>query len=307
MKDSVASQTSMTTSLMRALHTRLDPLPLLHDPWGDRLVPESGIEFIRLKARDGLSADMLIDSVAPSVSLVDTWLHSRPFYTGVITRSRFTEDALQTAVKRGVRQYVLIGAGFDSFTLRRPDGTNDLAVYEIDQPATQSVKRQRIAECQVHVKEPARYIAADLSKEGLATALSRSDFRPSQPVFFSWLGVTMYLSRADNLRLFSAIAQLAAPGSEVAFSYFEHAVFHGNTETRSFSEMQRAVTAIGEPLLSGFDPAHLAKDLHGVGLVLQEDLDDAQTLQRYDRLGANGLQPLGWSHVARASVRMQLN
>jgi methyltransferase (TIGR00027 family) len=302
MKNYVASQTSMTTSLMRALHTRIDPLPMLHDPWGDRLVPASGIEFIRQKALAGLPAEVITRSDEQSMSLVDIWLHGRPFYTGVITRSRFTEDALLAAVKRGVRQYVVIGAGFDSYTLRRPEWANDLVVYEIDHPATQSVKRQRIAECKVQVGEPIRYIEADLSKEDLVSALSRTDFQMSESVFFSWLGVTMYLSREDNLRLFSTIARYAAPGSEVAFSYFEQTVFQSDTGGVPFSEMQRTVSSIGEPLLSGFDPANLAKDLMGVGLVLEEDLNDEQALKRYDPLGSNGLQPLEWSHVARASV-----
>ncbi|MGA8515198.1 MAG: class I SAM-dependent methyltransferase [Burkholderiaceae bacterium] len=292
----------MTTSLIRALHTRHDPLPLLHDPWGDRLVPASGVEFIHQKALLSLSAQALARPATLSMSPGDSWLHSRPFYTGVITRSRFAEDALLAAVKRGVRQYVLLGAGFDSFSLRRPDGVRDLVVYEIDHPATQAVKRQRMAVCQVTPRAPVHYIAANLSKEGVAAALLRSDFRFNEPVFFSWLGVTMYLSRTDNLGLLGAIGQLAAPGSEVVFNYFDQEAFFDNTGSGPFSEMQRSVTAIGEPLLSGFDPAHLAKDLHGIGLSLQEDLDDAQTLQRYDRLGANGLQPLGWSHVARASV-----
>jgi methyltransferase (TIGR00027 family) len=299
MKDSVASQTSMTTSLMRALHTRHDPLPLLHDPWGDRLVPASGIEFLRQKALAELSAEELANQ---STSHVDLWLRSRPFYTGVITRSRFTEDALLAAVKRGVRQYVMIGAGFDSYTLRRPQWAHNLVVYEIDHPATQAAKRQRITECKVHVDQPIRYVAADLSKEDLVSALSRSDFQSNEPAFFSWLGVTMYLSREDNLRLFSTIAQYAAPSSEVAFSYFEQAVFQSDTGGEAFSEMQRTVSSIGEPLLSGFNPAELASDLLGVRLILEEDLDDSQTLKRYDPLGSNSLQPLQWSHVARASV-----
>ncbi len=302
MKDQVASQTSMTTSLMRAMHTRIDPKPLFNDPWGDRLVPASGINFIHQKATEGLPLEALEAASAGGMSVVDLWLHAKPFYIGVIARSRFTEDALHLALKRGVRQYVVIGAGFDSYCLRRPDAAPDLAVFEIDHPATQSVKRQRIAECGATLPEPVQFIAADLAKEGLADVLLRSGFKPDEPAFFSWLGVTMYLSRDDNLKLLRSIGQCAAPGSEVAFSYFDQALFRSDAQTGPFADMQRSVTSIGEPLLSGFDPSELATDLRSVGLTWEEDLDDAQALLRYDPSGANRLKPVAWSRVARASV-----
>jgi O-methyltransferase involved in polyketide biosynthesis len=81
-----------------------------------------------------------------SVDIVDEALRRSPGYANVITRTRYAEDALKTAVESGVRQYVLIGAGFDSFILRRPAFAADLEIFEIDHPATQSLKRKRIAE-----------------------------------------------------------------------------------------------------------------------------------------------------------------
>jgi methyltransferase (TIGR00027 family) len=302
MQDQVASRTSMTTSLMRAMHTRTDPQPLFNDPWGDKLVPTLAIDFIHKKAMEDLPLEALEAASAGGMSPVDLWLHSKPFYAGVIARSRFTEDALHAAIKRGVRQYVVIGAGFDSYCLRRPHATPDLVVFEIDHPATQLLKRQRIADCGAKVQEPVQFTAADLAKEGLADVLLCSGFRTTEPAFFSWLGVTMYLSREDNLKLLRSIGQCAAQGSEVAFSYFDQAVFRNEAQTGPFADMQRSVTAVGEPMLSGFDPAELAKDLRSVGLSLEEDLDDARALQLYDHPGVNRLKPVVWSRVARASV-----
>src|ERR1700734_2445640 len=112
-----ASRTALATSLMRAAHTRLDPHPLIDDPWGDRLVPES----VR-----GVMADAA--------------LLQSPAYSNVITRTRYAEDALQNAVEGGATQYVLIGAGFDSFALRRPSFAAALQIFEIDFPSTQALK-----------------------------------------------------------------------------------------------------------------------------------------------------------------------
>ncbi|MDP3927176.1 MAG: class I SAM-dependent methyltransferase, partial [Hydrogenophaga sp.] len=112
----------------------------------------------------------------------------------VITRARYAEDALKSAVERGATQYVIIGAGFDSFAYRRPNWAAELKVYEIDHPATQEMKRQRLAACGVDAAVSVEFIAADLSAETLGSALARSSFQRSRLTFFSWLGVTMYLT-----------------------------------------------------------------------------------------------------------------
>ena len=124
MEPTRASLTAMGAALMRAAHTRLDRPPLIDDPWADRLVTASD----RARLRDAVP-----DRMAP---------RAHPSYGAVILRARFTEDALEQAVARGVRQYVLVGAGLDSFALRRPPWAERVAVLELDHPATQRLKMQ---------------------------------------------------------------------------------------------------------------------------------------------------------------------
>ena len=97
------------------------------------------------------------------------------------------------------RRYVLIGAGFDSFSLRRPAFAASLQIFEIDFPATQRLKIERIEACGVALPDGLHFIEADLSKESVAAALARSPFQAQQLTLFSWLGVTMYLTREANL------------------------------------------------------------------------------------------------------------
>src|SRR6202041_1646128 len=144
MEELAVSRTALATSLMRAAHTRLDPNPLINDPWGDRLVPESARDMFRKAALARMDADALRRALASPETIVDESLRRSRAYANVITRTRFAEDALQLAVARGIRQYVLIGAGFDSFALRRPAYAADLEIFEIDFPATQSLKVARI-------------------------------------------------------------------------------------------------------------------------------------------------------------------
>ena len=298
MEDRVASSTSLATSRMRAIHTRRDPQPILHDPWGDRLVPATLLAAT-------FNRDLSAIPEAALVGVVDDFLRASPAYTNVIARSRYTEDALGEAVASGVRQYVLIGAGFDSYALRMPAQVKDLQVFEIDHPATQALKKQRIADCGITVAPGVHFVAADLAREGLDVALSRTSFDRFAPTFFSWLGVTMYLTRDANMAALKSIAACSAPGSQLVFSYIDQKMFQpeGAATAAVFAELEQAVKSVGEPFVSGFHPAALGDAMRDCGLELVEDLNDFQLVARYDPAGVNGLKPTDRSHVARVRVR----
>jgi methyltransferase (TIGR00027 family) len=293
-----ASSTAIGTALMRAAHARLDPDPLIVDPWAERLVPEAA----RAAYRDFASARLASESggqvtAAPDVAL-DAMLLASAGFTNVIMRSRYTEDALRDSVERGTRQYVILGAGFDSFALRRPSFAEDVSVFEIDRPRTQALKRRQIEQCRDTVPRLLHFIEADLAKDDLVETLSRSAYRTDAPAFFSWLGVTMFLTREANLATLRAIARCAARGSEVVFTYFDERIFASPFER--FRKMQESVRSVGEPFQSGFDPRRLAQDLRPIGLELIEDLSDAQIVERYARGGKDFMAPLDYSRIALA-------
>jgi methyltransferase (TIGR00027 family) len=274
---SIASRTALSTSLMRALHSRADPHPVIQDPWGDRLVPPDIRE-----------------------TLPDELLSRSPAFANVITRTRFTEDALQSAIARGARQYVLIGAGFDSFALRMPDYARQIEVFELDHPATQELKLRRIRECKLAVPPTVHFVAVNFAEESVADALTRSPFRADCLSFFSWLGVTMYLTREANLATLKSVAACALPDSELVFTYMDERIFA--SKSASFLAFKERVAAMGEPFLSGFDPRSLAQELLSCGLELREDLSGEQTNARYGRPDWNVPERPSHSHIARARV-----
>ena len=283
MEKLAASRTALATSLMRAAHTRLDPHPLIDDPWGDRLVPES-----------------VKRAMASSNAMLDELLMRSPSYANVIMRTRYAEDSLKAAIFRGVQQYVLIGAGFDSFSLRLPKFAANLQIFEIDFPATQTLKIGQIAACGIALPDSVHFIAADLSQESVAAALARSSYEAAQLTFFSWLGVTMYLTREANLATLRSIASCSPAGSEVVFTYLDERLFQAQSE--AFRELERRVAAIGEPFLSGFNPEDLAANLAECGLELLEDLNGREAAAQYDRSGDLGQST--FSHMARARVKL---
>lgn len=298
MQANLPSRTALVTALMRSLHTRTDPRPIFVDEWGDKLVPDTVRHRIAERAVQEPGA-----AHESKAQALDAWLRSNPAYARVIARSRYTEDSLAAAIAAGTRQYVLIGAGLDSYALRVPANAQDVSIFEIDHPATQSYKLERIAHCGLEPPSRAQYIAADLALETVEQVLSRSSFDRKQPAFFSWLGVSMYLARETSLACLGSIARAAAPGSELVFTYIDEAAFALDSHESSglFAQVLRRVASVGEPFLSGFDPSELGDELLGLGLELQEDLGNRQLLRRVDPEGVSGLSADGgYGRIAKA-------
>jgi methyltransferase (TIGR00027 family) len=296
-----ASRTALVTSLMRALHTKYDRPALIEDTWADQLV--SADECSRFAAavlaampnpqRDELAAkgaEIVLHSVWRNLSV----------YAGVIIRTRYTEEQVRAAVERGVRQYVVIGAGFDSFGVRGPEFARDLHVYEVDHPASQQLKCNRLSDCKAAIPSTLHFVPADLSKEDLGAALARSSFKFDEPAIMSWLGVTVYLTREANLATLRSIAGFAAPGSELVFTYVEQRALDSSSAV--MLRMKASVAAVGEPWLSGFDPSTLGQELRNLGLEIIEDLSGRETRGRYCANRTDGLSPGGAGRIARVRV-----
>jgi methyltransferase (TIGR00027 family) len=287
---------------MRAIHTRADPHPIHGDPWGDRIVPGAVWSNIYQLARRQYPLLPEDADEATLRSIVSNGLRTSAAYPNVIIRSRYAEDALQRAASQGVRQYVLIGAGFDSYALRAPS-SDGMVVIEIDHPATQSLKRQWLAQSGVTLPDSAHLVPSDLAAEDLPSVLRNSPLRATERAFFSWLGVTMYLTKEANFKTLRAIASTAAPGSELVFEYVDQAFFESGTALPGSAQaLRQGVAALGEPFVCGFNPSTLQSDLALAGYALLEDLPDSDLVRRYDPQGLNKLSPHGLGRIALARV-----
>lgn len=140
-------------------------------------------------------------------------------YAYVPFRQRYAEEGLKLAYQRGVRQYVVLGAGLDSYAFRQPQQQSELTVYEVDHPDTQTRKQQRITELGWKTPDNLVFAPCDFENTKLRDALGAVGFDKTQPSFFSWLGVTMYLSPESVRDSFSEVAWLSASGSEIAFEF----------------------------------------------------------------------------------------
>jgi len=240
MQDQTASKTALATAYIRAAHQLLDDKPLLlSDPVALTLVGAHAAETIR-------------GALARHQCLGGKALRAH-----VVLRARFSEDRLQEAAAKGVTRYILIGAGFDSFALRQPSWAGALKIVEVDHPATQSAKRERIAKAGLSEPENLIFAQADFEREELGEVLARCGIGPGEPAFFAWLGVTMYLEEAAINATLRTIAAFA-PGSEVTLTFRQ--------PLDAASSTLAAITSdLGEPFVSFFTLEEIEAKLRHTG------------------------------------------
>ena len=270
MEDGQLSFTALTAAAARAAHLIVD-----QEPW---------------IFADGLAAQLLGEQAEELISYHK--LHgTHPVLAGarvqVTCRSRYTEDALSRAVSRGVGQYVILGAGLDSFAYRA-GLAGRVRVFEVDHPATQDWKRRALAAAQVPVPEAVTFVAVDLATDSLAGPLLAAGFDTAAPALVSWLGVTMYLTPDAVADIMTAVGRLA-PGTELVADYMLPARLRDEAGAVYGELVAQAAAERGEPWLSCFAPGEMADMARRAGFrevrnVRQRDAIPAGLWQRPDSL-----------------------
>ena len=260
-----ASRTALRVAARRAAHQILDCPPIFEDPLALAVV---GTETAATEAS------------SPSL---------RAF---LAARSRFAEERLACAVERGIRQYVVLGAGLDTFAYRNPHAALGLRVFEVDHPATQEWKRGRLRAAGIEIPAETVFAAVNFERQSLADALPSAGFRAGDPAFFSWLGVVPYLTEGAFLATMSFIAGLP-PASGVVFDYVAARHALSPREQLALEALASRVAAAGEPFQLFFEPAALAAQVRQLGFRHLEDLDAAEINSRYFRDRADRLSIRG--------------
>jgi methyltransferase (TIGR00027 family) len=216
----------------------------------------------------------------------------------IAARSRFSEESLAACVARGVRQVVVLGAGLDTFSLRNPHAGLGVRVFEVDYPATQDWKRERLKQAGLAMPDSLTCASVDFERQSLADGLAAAGFQADRPVFFQWLGVVPYLTReAVSLTLDFIVG---VPESEAVFDYAEPFENYPEGHRTYVMAIAEGAAARGEPWLSLFDPAELAGMLHTKGFGVVEDLGMAAIAERFYGALKQGVVTGPGAHVVRA-------
>ncbi len=304
MQENQFSRTSLATAFFRAFHSGQEPPLIFHDPLARSLLGEEAYAKLAAHFSQALAEfapERAGDCPDQATALAES-LRLMGSPAVVLCRARFAEECLERAMGQGARQYVILGAGMDTFAWRRPDLLAGLRVFEIDHPATQEFKRRRLAAAGLAVPAGLHFLPVDLSRQSLAEALRGSDFDAQAPAFFSWLGVTYYLTRQDVMATLGAVAQVAPAGSAVVFDYADAQAQVSQDDARRRQLLRERVRQVGEPMRTGLDAANLAGQLAGLGLRLDEDLAPPAIEARYLAGRGDGYRLGEHVHLARAVV-----
>lgn len=296
------SMTALSSAYVRALHHAHDDPKIFDDPIAPRLLTASERESFDTLMSDGLER---FDS-ALAASCPDRHAQARCYLRAVasaaeiLTRARYAEDILVEVIRNGVRQYVLVGAGMDTFAFRQPVPTPGLQVFEVDHPATQAFKRQRLAEAELVPPATLHFVPVDLAYESLGTALAQSPYVAHVPTCFAWVGVTPYLDRDAVFATLQAIRSVTTVGSHLVFDYFDTDAFVPDKVAKRVRVFIENVRRLGEPFYAGLDPDTLSADLLRVGFRLREHLHPQDMEARYFQGRTGGYQACEHAHFVWA-------
>jgi methyltransferase (TIGR00027 family) len=268
------SRTALRVAMRRAAHQLFDNPKVLDDPIAVAIIGSQAAEKLKTESPEAFGKyGLAIRAI-------------------MVARSRYAEDALARSIARGATQYVILGAGLDTFAYRNPYSESALRVFEVDFPATQEWKRRNLQEARIATPASVTYAPVDFEHQTLAEGLRLAGFDSTKPAFFSWLGVTMYLTDDAITSTFRLIAS-TPPGGGVAFDYvvpLESLSWLGRIAMRA---MMQRVAAAGEPFVTFLEPGTLKARLLSMGFHGIEDLGADEVNARYFRNRADKLQVMG--------------
>jgi methyltransferase (TIGR00027 family) len=291
MKAAKASRTSDNAAAMRAMHLIRHGEPkIFEDSYAIRLTSP----FWRAVTENRLLYWLF------TRDFLYGWIH--PVIGDLVARARYAEEQLESAIREGVSQYVLLGAGMDSFALRRSDLAGSVAIFEIDHPATQQLKKERLGEIGITLPKSHFFLPVDFEQESLAEALSKSSFSAEVPAFFSWLGSVVYIEKSAVLQTLGDLASCAARGSKIVFTYCDAQPLEGKSSSETFRSLLKATQRRGEPMITGFHEEELWEELHRLGFEVVETLSSDEIQRRYFWGRTDGLTMLDHIHFICARV-----
>lgn len=282
LRDGEPSLTARLSALQRAAHQVLERPLVFQDPLALKIIGDQG--FGEIKTNLNYHRE-------PTV---------RFLRAALVARSRFTEDELSAAYARGIRQYIVLGAGLDTFAYRNP--YHDLSVFEVDDYVTQLWKRKALEDSRIEIPGTLQFVSVDFERQVLGDRLREAGFQFDRPVFVSWLGVTMYLTPEAVLSTLAMIANQCIKDSAVVFDYLLPAGELSYSENISRTLFSMEMARIGEPWISQFNSAELGASLRRMGYSSMQFIGPDQINVRYFSNRSDGFMVRGSSRLLHAKI-----
>lgn len=264
----------------RAYHTQNVKNPIFADTKVRELMTDEEYSMIANYILSGLDffapdkKDSFANNEETLKYLVNTQIAPTP-----LARAAFCEDALKASVQTGMEQYVILGAGLDTFAFREQEFIKRYEVFELDHPLTQKDKKERIKRAGWTLPDKLHFVPIDFTKDNIGDKLIDAGFKPEKKTFFSWLGVCMYLEQSAIEKVLQNLSTLAADGSDLIFDYADDGLFHA--EERRVQNMIAMAKARGEEMKSSFDQMSLELMLSTHHFLTYEHLSRREIQSRF--------------------------
>ncbi len=201
--------------------------------------------------------------------------------SSAVARTRAIDDLVRHAVEKGATQFLVLGAGFDTRPYRIPE-LEAVRTYEVDHPATQALKRERLASRSIERAQDVRFVAVDFEVDDLAQKLAEAGFDQERRSIVVWEGVVSYLTAPSVDTTFAMLQRLLAPGSRLIFTYVHRGAIDGTVDFAEARRWKAVVRASGEPFIFGFEPSSLAAYAKSYGFTLVSDTSTSEATKVYN-------------------------
>lgn len=275
-----ASITALMSAFARAYHSQNSNEILFDDYMARALMTDEEYSMMRQYIISGIDffAPDKKDSFGDDEEML-RWIVETQLAPTPLARAKFCDDSLKTAVMTGTEQYVILGAGLDTFAWRESELMQKLSVFEVDHPLTQKDKKQRLERAKLDMRENLHFVPVDFTKDNLRDRLAENGFDENKKTFFSWLGVSYYLSQDEIGGFLENLSSFAADGSTLLFDYADENLF--TSDVRLVQNMLAMAQAGGEPMKSCFSYGCLEKLLSKYNFLIYEFLSTNDIQEKY--------------------------
>lgn len=277
MKKNESSLTSLISAFGRAYHNKYDTPKIFDDFIAKDLITQKEFKDIRENMIKGIQFfnHEIAKKFKDHPDEILKWITQVQLSPTPLARAAYCENVLFHEIVLGAKQYVILGAGLDTFCFRNPELDNTLEIFEVDYPATQDFKKKRLANANYQIPDNLHFVSMDFTKDFILQNLVKEGFIPNKKNFFSLLGVSYYLTKEENSNLINELLTQVPSGSSIVFDYADDKLFEKKGMSNRVHNIVQMASASGEPMKSCFTYDEMEKMLENSGLLIYEHLSPA--------------------------------
>ncbi|MEB2298614.1 class I SAM-dependent methyltransferase [Lysinibacillus xylanilyticus] len=282
MNKSESSLTSLISAFSRAYHSQFDTPKIFNDYLAKELITQKEFRDIQTNMVQGIHFfnKEIAEKLKGQTEELLKWIVQTQLSPTPLARAAYCEKVLLNEIMLGLQQYVILGAGLDTFSLRHSELENMLDIFEIDHPATQEFKKKRLTDVDIKLPSNVHYVSMDFTKKFAYQNLIDNGF-DNKKTFFSLLGVSYYLTKEETSSLLDHLFTNAPSGSSIVLDYADEKLFEEKGISNRVDNMVKMAAASGEPMKSCFTYEEMEKMLENSGLLIYEHLAPDTINERY--------------------------